>query len=318
MPTHSTRRNPQGFTLVELLVTIAIIAILLGLLLPAVQSVRASGRVAQCRNNIRQIAMGCIAHEQSHGCFPGAGGGYGNTGDPDQGFGHTQGGGWPYSILPFIEQVNLHQLGAGATNKNPSYAQRIGTVVPMYVCPDRGSGLVTRGNGSSAQGWFGANPFARTDYGGNREGLIGAHGNNQPRVIYAHQVTDGLSNVLLCGERNLDPDRYHRTGLPGSPDRYDCNEQGWTTGADHESLCRGSPATNLNFHMPIQDTPGVASVAGFPSYGAGIAYGSPHASFHVAMAGGDVRSVNYTIQDTVLSQLSKRDDGKGVAEDLGD
>lgn len=309
----------RGFTLVELLVGIAIIAILIALLLPAVQSVRESGRVSQCRNNIRQIALGCIAHEQAHGCFPCAGGGYGDTGNPDQGFGQSQLGGWLYSVLPFIEQVALHQLTGGNAT-----ATRVGTVVPMYVCPGRGSGLVrvAFGNGTIAPGPWGANPFARTDYGGNREGLIGIPGYGNPRVCLANQVTDGLSNVLLCGERNLDPDRYSRVPpavTPNPPDRYDCNEQGWTTGCDSESLCRGSSTGTLNFHMPIQDTPGVASVpTAAAGYGNGIAYGSPHRIFNVAMAAGDVRGIDYSIQANVLSELSIRNDGKGTLDQLGD
>jgi prepilin-type N-terminal cleavage/methylation domain-containing protein len=314
MTPNAARHGRKGFTLVELLVTIAIIAILVGLLLPAVQSAREAGRVTQCRNNIRQVAQAAISHEQAHACFPSCGGGYSNTGDPDQGFGVTQGGGWLYSILPYMDLMSLHQLGAGgnAAAKNTAMRTRAGTVVSAYVCPGRGSGLV------KGVSFGGANPFARSDYGGNRQGMIGVPGYMNPPIVQAHEVTDGLSNVFLCGERNLDPDRYNDAGN-GTPARYDCNEQGWTTGCDNESLVRGSPASGLNFHMPMQDTPGVASIpVTFVAYGAGIAYGSPHTTFGAAMADGSVRGISYSIPSQVLDQLSNRADNRGSLSDLGE
>lgn len=300
----------RAFTLVELLVTIAIIAILLALLLPAVQSAREGARTIQCKNNLRQIALGCIAHEHSQGFFPNTGSGYPHTGNPDGGFGSTQGGGWLYNILPFIERTNLHTLGAGLANKRPTIIQRVNTAISAYNCPTRGSGFVR--SGTSFQQPIGTGvpaPYARSDYGGNVEGLMRG-------MVRDYAATDGLSNVILCGERNFDPDRYYTQG--SGPTSYDSNQHGWTVGRDHETLCRGSPHSAINFHMPIQDTPGVISFAiNFTGYGAGIAFGSPHSQLNVAMGDGSVQSIPYTIQDTVLQGLVRMSDG-GSIDDIGE
>ncbi len=93
----------RGFTLVELLAVIAIIGLLVSLLLPAVQSARESARRAHCGNNVRQLALGCLAHLNQHGSFPSAGWGWCWTGDPDRGFGKSQPGSWAFSVLSFIE-----------------------------------------------------------------------------------------------------------------------------------------------------------------------------------------------------------------------
>lgn len=97
-PSHS-----RGFTLIELLAVIAIVGVLVALLLPAMQSARESARRVHCRNNIRQLALGCQQHLTQQGFFPSGGWGWCWTGDPDRGFGKSQPGGWAFSVLPFVE-----------------------------------------------------------------------------------------------------------------------------------------------------------------------------------------------------------------------
>jgi prepilin-type N-terminal cleavage/methylation domain-containing protein/prepilin-type processing-associated H-X9-DG protein len=132
----------RGFTLVELLVVITIIGILIALLLPAVQAAREAARQAQCKNNLKQLALGCLNHEGQLGRLPTGGWGWGWTGDPDMGTDEQQPGGWLYNVLPYIEQQMLHDLGTGSrpwnsTPKKLANLQRLSTPSAMFYCPSR-------------------------------------------------------------------------------------------------------------------------------------------------------------------------------------
>jgi prepilin-type N-terminal cleavage/methylation domain-containing protein/prepilin-type processing-associated H-X9-DG protein len=135
-------RKSGGFTLVELLVVITIIAILIALLLPAVQAAREAARRAQCTNNLKQLALGCMNHENATGQFPTDGWGWGWTGDADRGTDWRQPGGWLYNILPHIEQQTLHDLGLGAgvwssAAKKLAHGQRMAAPLSVFHCPTR-------------------------------------------------------------------------------------------------------------------------------------------------------------------------------------
>lgn len=308
------RRRP-AFTLVELLVTIAIIAVLIALIVPSVQAVRESARVSQCRNNLRQIAIGCTAHEVSHGFLPtpgrrgGSNGEY--TGDPDVGFKGLQSGGWLYNILPYVEQSALWELGAGRppddATKKSDLVTRVRTGVAIYNCPGRPGPMVPTGRrfiiarvpGTNQRVNIGrVDTMARSDYASCRAaGGVGALDDGAVDGRLLSSIADGLGNVFLCGEKYLHPLKYN------SGAGY--NDGGWTAGNDWDTISQ----TSLSPVAVYEPSPPV--VGNYLWY-----FGGRHGALNMAMCDGSVRAVNYDIHPSVFRSLGAVDDEAGSIEDL--
>ncbi len=132
-----------AFTLIELLVSISIISILIGMLLPAVQSARESSRIIHCKNNLKQLSLASYNHHDVHGHFPTGGWGWFWVGDPDRGYGKNQPGGWIYNLLPYYENSDLHDLPLDGDPEFPTRHQQrmaeriIQSPLEIINCPSR-------------------------------------------------------------------------------------------------------------------------------------------------------------------------------------
>lgn len=131
------RSGRSGFTLIELLVVISIIAVLIALLLPAVQSAREAARRISCFNNLKQMGLGMHNYLSANGCFP-PGSLYADDAY-DQSRGtplYSNYAGWGVSILPYFEQSQLYNAyNTGVHNWDPSNTTVISTKLAAQICP---------------------------------------------------------------------------------------------------------------------------------------------------------------------------------------
>lgn len=298
-----TQRETGGFTLVELLVVITIIGILISLLLPAVQAAREAARKVQCSNQLKQFGLGCLAHEQAHGFFPSGGWMYNSTcADPDLGTGSKQPGAWLFSVLPYIEQQSLHDLGAGlsATQKMPLFAQREQTPLAVMTCPTRRQPATRPFIGGFHQP-PNADTFtvaAKGDYAANvGDEFMNTAGTNNG-ICYPKSettvaaVTDGTSNTYIVGEKSLMIDSYE-TG---------------TSQGDDDTMFYGGNADNLRMTMTSD-----VLAPDWSNVDTTFQFGSAHPScFNMALCDGSVHAINYTIDPETHRCLGNRNDGEAV------
>lgn len=328
-------RDPRrsGFTLIELLVVIAIIAILVSLLLPAVQQARAAARRMQCRNNLKQISLAAHSFHDVYSAFPPARlildlprsqNNEATRYAMDEAT-------WLVRLLPFVEQSSLHNQWDEYEPYGLIPATARNQAVSVFLCPDRhdisnavapdsvieitapcGCPAGVQFSPGGAISDYVANhgdltPGAvnlPTDFywGGNGTGVIISSrpaGTETRKIrdwkdkIRFADITDGGSNTLLIGEPHVPLDQDLQTPFNG-PAYY------------------GRHLTNYS----RIGGPGIPLAHSRSDQRAGLySFGSPHAGIvQFALADGSVRSVSTSIGTRLLGRLTNRKDGETIGE----
>jgi len=313
------RTARQGFTLIELLVVIAIIAILIGLLLPAVQKVREAAARMKCQNNLKQFGIALHAYSDTNSGLLPAGGllGNGNWGDAR--------GTWLVYILPYMEQDNLYRAASAAAGGDMAIAVnsentadgtlRAGGKISGFRCPSDNwdfNATVSNYVGSlgpqCAGGPCGSNPNqsfcnslpgipSSTDHGSSSSNtdIRGLFSRLGARIRLVGDITDGLSNTIMIGE-----------SLPGSHDHLAANR--WWHFNGGPSHC--TTIAPINQLLP-QQVNNANCLTATNNWNVSWGFKSLHTGgANFVLADGSVRFLPQTINHTVYQYLGGRADGQ--------
>jgi prepilin-type N-terminal cleavage/methylation domain-containing protein/prepilin-type processing-associated H-X9-DG protein len=322
-------RSRAAFTLIELLVAIAIIAILIGLLLPAVQKVRDAAARASCQNNLKQLGLGLHNHNTALGYFPSSTRASVNAAVRNS---------WATLTLPYLEQDNVYRNYDFNSNWDaPANLPFTSRPVKIFQCPATPDPARKDGDQQLAPGGGWAPVVAVIDYGpitavtpqlaalypGQVQAQLGFLARNtQPRI---GDVTDGTSNTILLAESAGRPTVYrqgHAGGSPtGSPPTR-VNGGGWARAASDFDL-KGSSYDGASFPGPcaVNCTNGKNVGNTYPDpvcgpNGTGETYSFHTGGANVLFGDGSVRFVSAGINIVVYAALVTRAGGEVVPGDF--
>jgi prepilin-type N-terminal cleavage/methylation domain-containing protein len=334
-------RRRRAFTLVELLVTIAVIGVLVALLLPAVQAARENARLTQCQNNLKQLGLAFLNHEQAHGHLPTGGWGYKWVGEPDAGYGADQPGGWAYNILAYMELDALRNVGRGGVDRfvDPMNAERqaafqqlLSTPVAAFNCPSKRPNERWPYAYDPLNTFMAVNAFtctfsngcrvARSDYRVN-SGSISPSDQPGPGLLqdpdtYSWKFKEPETQNGICSQRSAVrlsqiTDGASKTLMIGekylNPDRYfdgedSADDQCVFTGHDRDNAgYTASAASGSEAMLPLRDRPGLSL---------SFYFGSAHASgLNVVLCDGSTHFVEFEIDADVWRRFGGRHEGAG-------